>query len=316
MPDNAVARFHQVAPGSHNVAINGMTSNCSTGDQPPFQLVQITAGGSIRDTARVQFTVQCTRTDKIALIQDMQVLVVFADGEYPAYVGTGRGSPAWSPDGNRLVWEGFDCYYDYYYHYYDYCYNVGLRIGNVGGGITALTSDSTDSDPAWSPDGSTIAFVRGGKLLFVTPEGTEVRFWDLLLTPVADPAWSPDGAWLAYTCVIETGNSDICIINRDGLQQRRLTSEAGADSDPSWSPDGTRIAFTTFRYGPESIAHMASMDGTDVIRLEEGRSPSWSRDGQRLVYEKLNHGLAIIGRDGTGRITLSGTRGGQPAWRP
>jgi Tol biopolymer transport system component len=175
---------------------------------------------------------------------------------------------------------------------------------------------STDREPAWSPDGSTIAFTRDGALALISPEGAGLRGLATPASMVEEPAWAPDGTELAFTCVVEPDNYDICRIRLDGSGFTRLTSDSARDRTPAWSPDGTRIAFTTTRFGPfESVAHMAT-DGTDLIGITDGRSPSWSPDGEQLVYERPGRGLSTIRRDGTGRFTVSGGAETAPAWRP
>ena len=61
---------------------------------------------------------------------------------------------------------------------------------------------------------------------------------------IETPSWSPDGRRLVFTG-LESGVSDLYVINRDGSGLERLTSDRYAQRDPVWSPDGSRIAFTT-----------------------------------------------------------------------
>src|SRR5262249_52139071 len=145
-----------------------------------------------------------------------------------------------------------------------------------------------DSTPAWSPDGAKIAFVsdRDGQpeLYVMKPDGTEqVRLTNGVGFMAARPAWSPDGVKIAFNCMIESGNSDICVVDADGTLSARLTTDPGADEGPSWSPDGTKIAFTcTIESGNSDIC-VINADGTLLARLTTDpavdRGPAWSPNG-------------------------------------
>ena len=70
------------------------------------------------------------------------------------------------------------------------------------------------------------------------------------------PAWSPDGSRIAFTCdrlVSQApfqSSNEICVMNADGSGVIAVTSEPTAfDAGPTWSPDGTKIAFSSDRDG-------------------------------------------------------------------
>lgn len=95
--------------------------------------------------------------------------------------------------------------------------------------------------PAWSPDGSLIAFMRGNESLHVVaPDGSELR---QLLPRKAGlegccPVWSPDGRWIAVPSFFNRGG--IYIVAADGRGVRRF---AGFDAGTalSWSPGATGL---------------------------------------------------------------------------
>lgn len=100
--------------------------------------------------------------------------------------------------------------------------------------------NAQDSEPAWSPDGSWIAFAHAdvaGKMgiYLITPDRQKMRRWHL--GSASAPAWSPNGRWLAFS---EDGQIWKKTFTGDSLTQ--LTFE-GRNFYPTWSSDGRWIAF-------------------------------------------------------------------------
>jgi len=140
---------------------------------------------------------------------------------------------------------------------------------------------SFDFGPAWSPDGSKIAFVsnRDGadtELYLMNTDGSNlVKLTDDTLDDNT-PAWSPDSQRIVFTRSQGVG---IQIINRDGTN---LVSVITFAAWPSWSPDGSRLAFvqndSTIPF--KGIVFTAKLDGTDKQRVtinpDGARAPSWA----------------------------------------
>lgn len=163
--------------------------------------------------------------------------------------------------------------------------SFSIYVMNVDGTevIHVTPGDSFDSGPAWSPDGTRLAFTSrpegglGDNQIYVVNADGGSRARLTFSGTDFDPAWSPDGIRLAFTSERD-GNLEIYVMNADGSDPVRLTFVDGSDTHPTWSPDGTRIAFSSTRDGGGSEIYVMNADGTDPIRLtfEGGFAPDWS----------------------------------------
>ena len=181
--------------------------------------------------------------------------------------------------------------------------------------------------PAWSPDGSKIAFVSNrdgekGEIYVMNSDGSGQT--NLTNSPHHDmfPDWSPDGTRIVFAS-IQDGEPDVHVMNADGSNPVRLTDNPAQDGWPAWSPDGTRIAFTSLRDGNYEI-YVMNADGSGQVNItnSEGNDwdARWSPDGQKIIWESscCPGGMNTMNSDGSDRQGLidSGTFDAWPDWSP
>lgn len=138
--------------------------------------------------------------------------------------------------------------------------------------------------PAWSPDGTRIAFVRrnardGDADIYVaSAEGAALRRLTRSRSDDFDPEWSPNGKEIAFTSHRD-GNFEIYTMGPDGGNERRLTHLRVDDVNPTWSPDGQWIAFASRRFLGRLDIFVMRFDGSQqraVTRLPyDDAAPAW-----------------------------------------
>jgi len=163
----------------------------------------------------------------------------------PEGSGPGVDSFSWSPDGSTLLFAVKTSASPPESQFW--------TVPAEGGAATLLlTHPSSTLSPAWSPDGTRIAFQSnrtGNQEIWVmAADGTDPMpltdhpEWDLF------PSWSADGSRLAFQST-RSGNAEIWSMAPDGTDLLLLTNDPATDSYPTWSPDGTRLAFSSARGG-------------------------------------------------------------------
>ena len=165
-----------------------------------------------------------------------------------------------------------------------------------------LSSREPIMSPAWSPDGTRIAYVsfeNKTPAVYVQSLASGDRE-KLSGTPGINgaPAWSPDGRELALT-LSKDGNPNVYVMDVGSRSLRRVTDHAGIDTEPNWSADGRSIVFTSDRGGKPQL-YLASSGGGEPQRLTfEGDYNArgvFSPDGRSIAF--------VHGAGGSYRIAL------------
>lgn len=113
-----------------------------------------------------------------------------------------------------------------------------------GGRLNQLTDDPTDTEPAFSPDGRTIAFVRGGDLFSVRPDGSGLRHLTSGVALDSTPLVSPDGKRVVFERRSSAGGqADLHVVRVLGGGLRALTRGQEDDRQADFSADGRLVVF-------------------------------------------------------------------------
>ncbi len=221
---------------------------------------------------------------------------------------------AFSADGSALTYTALVPTNDYELYVF--------RPGETG--VRQLTDNFLDDrDPAWSPDGSRIAFVR-----FSAGRPLTSAIWVLRADGGAaerltgfpgfddDPAWSPDGDTIAF---VRRGRllapqSTVQLLDVPTRAVRELPLPAGRYESPAWSPDGSQVALVR-----DGVLSLVRPDGTELHELTTGTDsgPAWSPGGGEIAFVEGHQLMVLNVATGSLRVLAAANpAGGRPAWSP
>jgi Tol biopolymer transport system component len=237
--------------------------------------------------------------------------------------------PAWSADGLRIAFRAF--------------HGKQLRVMDADGSNVATVLHRAElpgglkrygdmADPAWSPDGTALAFSAlhhnlGWRVFMVGTDGTGLtRLTDGSPSYDVTPAWSPNG-----TTIAAARYGDIALLAADGSTEQTIVTE-GYTSGPDWSPTGAQLVFSRVDTAALSRTDIFTMnaDGSGVAQVTDTPErwefdPCWSPDGTRIVYSRSKGPFVgsttntwTIAPDGSSpeRLTNSKWYERSPNWQP
>jgi len=248
--------------------------------------------------------------------------------------GVSASHAAPSPDGTRVAyvvygnWDGT---------YWQSMIFVADRSGGAATRVTYLAA--RNEEPAWSPDGSRLAFSS-------QPFGQPANIWVIdvdganAVNVTADqtgsskrsPAWSPlpiGGSYRIAYALEENGASFLWTMRADGGDKRRVTSDAlFFDSEPAWSPDGGTLVFQRTGGAIYGDLYLVGSGGGSARALMPANplafgqfGPTWSPDGRLIAFTSKHadgehYQVWTVWADGTrlARRTQDLVRHEDPAW--
>jgi TolB protein len=241
----------------------------------------------------------------------------------------------WSPDGQKIAAVGYATPSTWSIYVFDV----------DGGDLTRLTNTPGvwDSEPAWSPDGTRIAFTRiypdqddRQEVWVMNADGSEQRW---IGVEGFAAKWAPDGSRFIYTSN-RSGNYEIYTAKIDGTDEQQVTSTSANESFPTWSPDGGQIAYcastgewNTVENTDTYELYVMDADGTHVRQLTDNAAydgnPRWSPDGAPgggfIVFssdraETGHWEVYVMNADGSNVRRVTNTPSNataiNPVWRP
>ncbi|MBI4660011.1 MAG: PD40 domain-containing protein [Verrucomicrobia bacterium] len=228
-------------------------------------------------------------------------------------------TPKLSSDGTRIV------FYSIRKNIIEGIYVMFAAPEGSGNPRVRLTSFGVD--PAWSPDGTRIAFRANDRGIWVmNADGSGLR---QLTTHGGDAAWSPDSAQIVFVCreYCSHADNELHLVNANASsldQDQQILAFLGDDVRPAWAPSAkivfahytdSKNGYDLFTFDPVTLVL------TQITVGSPGdNQPAWSPDATWIVFSRsgtrITGGIYIMPGDGSQMPTLIVKGGYQPSWGP
>lgn len=177
-------------------------------------------------------------------------------------------------------------------------------------------AETVARDPAWSPDGNSIAFVIGRESFLSTDvwimatDGGRQRNLTSDRRRDENPRWSHDGRLIAYGSYHPRDGSELRLVPTDGGAPRVVSEIAAEGYD--WSPVERRLAYA----GRDGEIRLVDVDAGSTRALVAGTAPAWSPDGRTLAFVRDGSIWLVAADGGEARRLTSGPRDTGGRWSP
>jgi Ca2+-binding RTX toxin-like protein len=229
------------------------------------------------------------------------ICAIHPDGTGKVTLLTGASDPSWSDPFTDLV-----AYND----------GTGISAANSDGSFPYSLAEVGGTQPTFSPDGNTVAFIKTGDLFTINSNGFggEQRLTNTV-GGEADPAYSPNGSTIVYAQNDGATGYDLWLFNVGSSTATQLTNAAGDERAPTWSPNGSTIV-----YSSSSNDHLFSVPvgGGSVTDLQvTGATPTYAPDGTRIAFIDASGHLSTMAAAVSGAVTSVDSSGvfSQPDWQ-